>query len=315
MLASQRTHASAQLGRNTLTEIAESRTPLREATLEAFRRRNAALDSLFYDVGNVTPDEANAISPWLAREGALLIVPPSGRGAVQLYPDLDAFDAAGGARVRILTVAGVGSSALGSAAFARNVADAFGEPAAAVVSGYGLADLVTEAAGGWMWFGTLNHMRHLFEMLDAAARAAADASLARLDLEKVSLDTRTVCAVLTDPRFSFSVLTGHSKGNLVLSEALFALDDPGIGPTDDAVIVTLSAAVTMPGRFRNIIDVMGTIDWFGAMNSRMLHVEKPWPLAWHHTNTEIRFHLPVTDVFRALIAERGIALPVDAVAG
>jgi hypothetical protein len=316
MLASQRSLASAQIGRNTAAELVESPTPLREATLEAFRRRNAVLDTIFYDVGTVTPDEARDISPWLAREGSLLIVPPSGQGPLRRCVSLDAFAEAGGAEIRVLTVAGVGSSALGSAAFARNVADAFGEPVAAVVSGYGLADLATEALGGWFWFGTLNRMRHLFELLDAGARIPAGVPVAdlaaRARREQVSLDTRTVCALLTDPRFAFSLLTGHSKGNLVVSEALFALDDrplgSDIGPRDDAWVVTLSAAVTMPARYANTVDVMGTVDWLGAMNSRPLRVEKTYPLAWHHTNTEAPFHLPVTRVFRELIGERGITL-------
>lgn len=52
-----------------------------------------------------------------------------------------------------LAIAGVGSSALGAAAFARNVADGLGEPVAAVVSGYGLADVLTEALGGF--FGSV----------------------------------------------------------------------------------------------------------------------------------------------------------------
>ncbi|MBF6907449.1 hypothetical protein HN295_19990, partial [Acinetobacter baumannii] len=35
----------------------------------------------------------------------------------------------------------------------------------------------------------------------------------------------------------------------------------------DIAIVTVSAAIAMPPRYRNIVDVMGEIDWFGAMNS------------------------------------------------
>jgi len=318
MLASQRSLASVQLSRDSVTEVAEAPSPLREATLESFRRRNAILDAVFYDVGRVTTEEARAISPWLAREGALLIVPPTETGELRLCLDVDDFAAHGGRDIRVLTVAGVGSSALGSAAFARNVADAFQQPVAAVVSGYGLADLVTEAIGGWLWFGGLNSLRHEFEQLDARSRAPswADASLSIADsglhLERLSLDTKTVCALLADARFSFSLLTGHSKGNLVLSEALFALEkNPEAAGKlrDDAWIVKISAAVTIPPRFTNAIDVMGGIDWFGAMNSRPgMPIEKTYQLRWHHTNTEMWFHLPVKRVFRELIASRGIAL-------
>jgi hypothetical protein len=318
-LASQRSLASAQLGRNTVAEVLESRTPLREAALESFRRRNATLDGVFYDIGKVMNEEAKAVAPWLAREGAILIVPPTGQGTLVLCDTPDEFAAVGGRNLRVLAVAGVGSSALGAAAFARNVADAFGEPVATVVSGYGLADLLTEALGGWFWFGALNRIRHQFEGLDAMSRALngmetvpSSSTGKGLKLGNISRDTATVIALLADSRFSFSLLTGHSKGNLVISEALYELERQPAGkpiPADKFWIVTVSAAVAMPKRYKKIIDVMGTIDGFGAMNSSPgIAVEKRCPLSWHHTNTEIAFHLPVTKVLRELMSERGLSL-------
>jgi hypothetical protein len=223
-LASQRSLASVQLGRKSVAEIFESRTPLREAALESFRRRNATLDGIFYDIGTVTKQEATAIAPWLAREGEILIVPPTGQGPLVHCATPDGFATAGGKQLRVLAVAGVGSSALGAAAFARNIADALGVPVAAVVSGYGLADLLTEALGGWFWFGALNRFRHQFEGLDAVSRTlngmeAVSSTATGLELGDISRDTATVMALLADSRFSFSLLTGHSKGNLVISEA------------------------------------------------------------------------------------------------
>lgn len=309
--STQRSLAATQFGRNTLKEVLESPTPLREATLESFRRRNAVLDGIFYDIGNITHGEAVKIAPWLAREGAILIVPPS-RGQLELCTTVDEFAGAGGERIRILAVAGVGSSALGAAAFARNVADAFGTTVAAVVSGYGLADLLTEALGGWFWFGTLNRFRHQFETLDTMRRAlawpeGAGSSEPFLKLGRLSLDTRAVMALLADRRFNFSLVTGHSKGNLVISEALYELKDQHSGraiPDDKFWIVTVSAAVAMPPRYEKIIDVMGTVDGFGALNSTWgIPIEKRCPLSWHHTNTEMPFHLPVTKVFRELQAD------------
>jgi hypothetical protein len=318
MLSTQRSLATAQLGRNSFEEIFESRTPLREAALESFRRRNAVLDGIFYDIGKVTQEEAHETAPWLAREGAILIVPPSGAGSLKLCNTVEDFANAGGADVRILAVAGVGSSALGAAAFARNVADAFGVSAAAVVSGYGLADLLTEALGGWFWFGTLNRLRHQFEELDDVSRAlnrpeTLSPPTSPLELGRVSLDTRTVMALLGDDRFRFSLVTGHSKGNLVISEALYELkEQPAIEqtiPDDRFWIVTVSAAVAMPPRYKKIIDVMGTIDGFGALNSTPgISIEKPCPFCWHHTNTDLPFHLPVTKVFSELRVERTIAI-------
>jgi hypothetical protein len=316
MLATQRSLASVQLHRITPAAIAESATPWREAALEGFRRRNASLDALFYDVGKVKEEEARQIAPWLAREGALLIVPPTGEGPLRLCPSIDDFASQGGENIRALAVAGVGSSALGAAAFARNVADAFSSSVAAVVSGYGLSDLIAEAAGGWFWFGALNRARHAFQWLDYATGGVLEAELARSAeatraLRGMSLDTRAVYALLSDERFRFRLLTGHSKGNLVISEALYELedDDKGGKLSSDTWVVTISAAIAMPWRFRNIIDVIGDIDWFGAVNSRLgIDVELKPHMAWHHTNTELWWHLPVTQVFQDLIATRGISL-------
>ena len=305
--------ASVQLKRNTATEVVQAKAPLREATLEGCRRRNAVLDAIFYDVGVVTPDEAAEVAPWLAREGALLIVPPSGDGALTKCADIDAFAAKGGIHTRILAVAGVDSSALGTAAFARNVADAFGEPVAALVSGYGLADMMTEALGGWFWFGALNRMRHLYEQIDDLARGnrfEMSWPAEPMNMARASLDTRTLCQLLTDRRFRFGLLTGHSKGNLVISEALYALhDEHRDDELGDLAIVTISAAIAMPPRYRNIIDVMGEVDWFGEMNSNMaISVEYRPRNAWHHTNTELNWHLPVREVLSALRRKPGIAL-------
>jgi hypothetical protein len=284
--------------------------PARTGILEGLRQRNAALDAMFYDIGKVTRDEAERLSPWLAAEGMILIVPPSGAGAARLCPTIEEFAEAGGSEVRALAIAGVGSSALGSAAFARNVADAIGAPVAAVVSGYGLADVATEALGGFFWFGALNSIRRFFEPIDEAtklgpAMGAADGSDNGLMGE--SRDTQTVIALLADGRFAFDLLVGHSKGNLILSEALYRLLDRhearARALAEIARIVTLSARIYMPRPFRNIVDVMGEFDWFGEINSRQdLNVDVTVKGAFHHTNTEIPAHLPVTRTLRGILS-------------
>ena len=57
-----------------------------------------------------------------------------------------------GAGIYTLTVTGVGVSAFGSVAFAWDASVALGEPIAAIVPGYGLADIVPQALGGWFGF-------------------------------------------------------------------------------------------------------------------------------------------------------------------
>ncbi|WP_094458074.1 hypothetical protein [Niveispirillum lacus] len=281
--------------------------PARESLLEGFRRRNALLDGIFYDVKVITPAEARAIAPRWGAEGKILIVPPSDAGPLRLVDGPANINKAERRSLKALAIAGVGSSALGTAAFARNVADAIGGPVVAVISGYGLSDLVTEALGGYFFFGMLNGLRHRFEALDRLT-APGSASVDGLGdlLLRSSRDTQTVLSLLTEPGFDFRLLTGHSKGNLVLAEALYALEkqapETAQSLADKAALVTVSARIGMPGRFGTVIDIMGEWDWFGALNSRPTilpdHVV-PW--AWHHTNTDLYASLPVTPALRAVL--------------
>ncbi|GEO98149.1 hypothetical protein [Methylobacterium haplocladii] len=270
--------------------------PIRAVALGSFRQRNTLLDAVFYDVDAVTPAETDALAADLAHEGAVVLVPSTGQGVLTVYEDASAY-LAGRAEVDALTVAGVGSSALGAAAFARNVADALGGPVAAVVSGYGLADVLTEALGGFFLFGGLNSIRHVFEPLDGVSRlfSADRASLELADgvaWARTSQDTLTVRALLSDKRFRPRHLIGHSKGNLVISEALYTIASENNvlakRLAERTRIVTFSAKIGMPAPFRDVIDVMGGMDWFGALNSRPdIPADHVVPQAGHSTNPDI----------------------------
>jgi hypothetical protein len=270
--------------------------PLRATLLTAIQSRNATLDTLFYDVKTVRPDEHGQLSLWLAREGAVLVVPPTEADkALTLYLDVEDFLATDAGAVGAIAVAGVGSSALGAAAFARNVADAIDAPVAAVVSGYGLADVLTEGLGGWLWFGGLNAQRHWFEGLDRATKFFSwsepmTAAIGPTGWVRASRDTETVLAILRDPRCTADLLIGHSKGNLVISEALYALceqDEAAMARRANDRIVTVSAKVGMPPAFHRILDIIGEQDSFGRLNSRPdIPADYVVPHAWHSTNPD-----------------------------
>lgn len=266
--------------------------PFRTAALDTLQRRNAFLDGVFYDVNAVTHEETPDLAFWLAREGAIVLVPPTGEGRLKVFLTPEDY-LREPAPVAALAIAGVGSSALGAAAFARNVADGLGEPVAAVVSGYGLADILTEALGGFFWFGALNSIRHAFEPLDAFTKMFSRTEKLEGNYlwTRTSKDTETVIALLEDERFTPRVLVGHSKGNLVLSEALYAIagERPGLAEKISARsrIITISAKVGMPSTFRDVIDIVGEWDWFGALNSRPdIPADLVVPHAWHSTNPD-----------------------------
>ncbi len=289
--------------------------PFRTLALGEIQHRNAALDALFYDVGIVGADETPNLAFWLAREGAIIVVPPSDRGKLRVFLTLRDFFRDGGS-VAALAVAGVGSSALGAAAFARNVADALDKPVAAVVSGYGLADVLTEAVGGFFWFGGLNSLRHLFEPLDAVSKMFSESERS-LELAegafwtRTSKDTETVVALLKDERFTAQLLVGHSKGNLVISEALYAIaaedEDQARSLANRCRIITISAKIGMPRLFHDVIDVIGEWDWFGALNSRPdLPADYVVPRAWHSTNPDfpMGMGIDVTATLHKVLAMR-----------
>ncbi len=211
---------------------------------------------MFYDVKLIGEDEAAAIGPCLASEGAIVLVPPTGAPSLALCTSIDDFIARGGAEVRSRVVAGVGSSALGASAFARNVADAMGQTVAAVVSGYGLADVATEALGGFFLFGKLNSIRHPFESLDRIPEFVSTAEQDAIDrasnkLFRKSKDTLSVVALLERAPLRFDRLIGHSEGNLVVSEAPYHL---GQGSRRRALVRgqgarSASAEATVSGEF------------------------------------------------------------------
>lgn len=305
------THGITQFARTLSLPERLYHSPARNMALEGLRRRNTTLDSFFYDVKVVSAEEAFYISGCLAAEGAILIVPPTDGGELRLFDTVDDFIQSGGASIDTLAVAGVGSSALGSAALGRNIADATGRPVAVVISGYGLADAVTESLGGYFLFGQMNSVRHAFEQLDEFFGRPQFGIATRLSSEKLSqgsLDTQTVRALLADNRLSFRLLVGHSKGNLVISEALYDLheneNERARQLADKVKIITISARIAMPPVFTDVVDVMGEWDWFGDINSRKgIPADEIVPRAFHHTNTEVPNHVPVTEVLRKILAE------------
>ncbi|MDI7860863.1 hypothetical protein MRS76_02745 [Rhizobiaceae bacterium n13] len=296
------------------------KTPFRNMSLEILRQRNTALDAFFYDIRNITADEAFYISDSLAAEGSIMIVPPTGKGQLVLCEEIDEFLMRGGRDVHVLAVAGMGGSALGAAAFARNVADAAGAPVAAVISGYGLADAMTEPLGCSFLFGWLSNLRHPLELLDELSGQPNFGIGRSVDPEAgySSRDTRTVLALLGNSKLSFELVVGHSKGSSVLAEAFETLaeEDPArlkqLAKT--AKVVTFGARIAMPKPVKDVTDVMGRWDWYGEINSRAdIACDRDIPDAGHHTNTEIPGHLAVTRLLQEILAEKPLpAMPKEA---
>lgn len=272
---------------------------------------NTALDSLFYDIDALSSEEQRQLAAQQKPEGVILEVGPSYAPSLRIWPGIETCGDLQD-HYRALTVAGVGSSAVGAAALARNVADALGGPVLGVVSGLGLADLGSEAMGGFFLFGGLNAIRHAGNSLEPWQWMTPPALRPRdpghtIRMARNSADVRAIIELLSH-RVDVPVMVGHSKGNLVLSEALYALRDTDRASFDslakDVRIVTFGARIAMPSQLASVTDVMGELDTFGALNSRPdIPVDVSVPVAWHHTNTKLPFHLPVRKTLEKIMAK------------
>jgi hypothetical protein len=81
---------------------------------------------------------------------------------------MDHANSVDGATLRTVAITGVGSSAYGAVAFAWDISAAIGEPVAAVVPGYGLADVLPQALGGWFGFGMYDALQSATQRFLAA---------------------------------------------------------------------------------------------------------------------------------------------------
>lgn len=269
------------------------------------------LDALFYDVDVVTEEETALLGTDVAPEGAVVVVPPTGGERLRVYRDHPTWAAADDP-VAAVAVAGVASSALGGAALARDVADALDAPVAAVVSGHGLSDLAAEAMGGWFWYGGLNLMRQAAKVVTPWSQliGAAEDQLEASELVSYVRTSKDVDTLLhfIEGDSPVELLVGHSKGNLMISEALYWLraNDPKqfVAVTDRTAVITLCAKVGMPAGCERVIDITGEHDSFGAMNSRIdIRSDHIVPNAWHSTSRQFPYEmgLDVTKAIRAVL--------------
>jgi hypothetical protein len=288
----------------------------RRSHVAAWRVFNSCLDTVFYDVGALSLQERARLAAYARPEGSILIVYPADAGETIRALTPAAFVreqlAGGNDPVTTVVVAGVGSSAIGTAALARDVADYLGAPVAGIVSGFGLADVVSEALAGWFVFGARNALREMVaRSLDASAfedhvrdpetHSDLKAHVAPPDTPNErflygSPDSTTLLYLLTKLGGRLRLLLGHSKGNYSIENALEGWSGQPNGHLD---IVTLGAVVWFPPEIANLQQFIGNIDYFGMLNSRIFVQRIGVPGAWHSLNTALPGHLSVREALDA----------------
>lgn len=261
------------------------------------KQYNTTADWIFYDTGALTQKECDFLIHETTIEGAILVVHPSGSNmGVLKYSDFDKLCAGKGKLLQRFSIAGVGSSDVGAAALARTLADYYQEPVGAIVAGYGVADLLTEALGGWFVLGSANRMMaYINDYLDKPDYNGTLKLTNDNNLIDLSPDSKTLLNLLLDTKREIKSLGGHSKGCLSIAYALEALTNSGnkdaFKKAKQINIITAGAVIELPKGFNRVTQFIGSIDWFGGMNSRHDVDKITVPNAWHHLNTEFPLHM------------------------
>jgi len=211
--------------------------------------------------------------------------------------------------VEVVTVTGVGSSAYGSAAFGWQVSRRLGRPVLAIVPGYGLADITQQALGGWFAFGLHDVLQTKSVVQDALATVAPQvAEIGRClpqtipgheqapVFEHGSGSSDVLHALLSEPGIRLKTLIGHSKGALVIKNAIRSLE--GFGARKPT-IVTLGCAIKEEVEGARYHQYLGWFDLLGLLNSWGNPPDER-PPSTHTTNPYLPCALPVDVILSEL---------------
>jgi hypothetical protein len=290
---------------------------LASPVLVPLQQRNTFFDAWFYDVTALTADERLSLDPLANAEGSLIVVPPTDTAKpIRHYRSIDDLLANERGPIRGLAIAGVGSSVLGTAALARNVADARQADCLGIVSGYGVVDLFTEALGGWFFYGAVDAAKQALKtaierprrQYDAARRAqnahCRNGSVSHPLESRIGGSDASAAIALIGHLPSLDLIVGHSKGALILDFALEHLAQRSSVEADCFArlrIVTLGAVVDLPKKFKHRHQYIGAVDWFGGMNSRISVDHERVRGSWHHLNRRLPMHLDVPAVLAEVL--------------
>ena len=316
--------------------------PFIEPALRALRLGNTALDALFYDVNRMVTDlflhgsivvKGTVVSPssgisdsgisemtkGLSQldlgalsnpEGSILVVDAGRPPRITQFEDVASFISwvkTHGQTLRTASVTGVGSSALGSAAFAWNVSTALDEPVAAIVPGYGVADAIQQGLDGW--FGVYNWWvrqmaqevlahtmplaapsnRHLMMTVPGDAESNTGAPVFR----RGSGSSDVLHTILKDLP-NIDRVFGHSKGALAIKNAIESLPRE---TTQRLHVVTFGCRIAEDTPTTRYSQFLGLIDGIGLLSSWGNPPETLIP-AHHSTNTSIPLSMSVSVLTR-----------------
>jgi hypothetical protein len=309
----------------------ELQKPFVEPMLRLCRLTNTALDALFYDVGVLTatllaqhtvintgasrnaessghPLQTLDLSAATNPSGSIIVVDAQLAPLVRPpFRDMEQFmdyaNGPDGATLHTLAITGVGSSAYGAVAFAWDVSAAIGEPVAAVVPGYGLADVIPQALGGWFGFGVYDALqsatqRFLATFAPTLAMMGKELALStpgRVPAETGAPVFRHGSAASDDVHAILGAvpgitrLVGHSKGALAIENALRSVASPR---AEGISVVTLGCVIAEEFPQNRYQQYLGWLDTLGILNSWNRAAEHR-AFTHHSTNSAIPLSMQV----------------------
>jgi hypothetical protein len=317
---------------------------------------NTALDSLFYDVNTMVTDlflhgsiivkGADVSLPSRFSEmtkgfsqldlsalsnpaGSILVVDAGRPPRITQFEDVAKFISwvkEHGQNLRTASVTGVGSSALGSAAFAWNISKALDEPVVAIVPGYGVADAIHQGLEGW--FGVYNWWvqqmaqqflghtmtlaarsnRHL--MITAPGDAATNTGAAVLrrgggtSLATCCKQTSNALHAILKHVPNIRRLFGHSKGAVAIKDAIQRLPRE---TTQRLHVVTFGCSIAEDTPTAGYSQFLGVLDGLGLLTAfNPSHTLIP---THHSTNTSIPLSMSVSVLTRLAMMKEAAAQP------
>lgn len=216
---------------------------------------NTYYDSMYYYTGLLTNKEFSELSD--LPKGTVIVMSPIdnhyyyGEEAEQLIID---------GSVTIVSFTGVGSSSVGTAAFAKHIAVARDEYVAGIVTGLGVTSVGSEGIQGY-YIGRPSNIAGTYYVEPASDK------LAELYIEGGR------------PK----LLIGHSKGNMDLANALYKLNNEGNKSMFEGVkIITFGCGVYVPSGVGSIKQYLGNLDSLGIMNT-VSYYNLIWVYGAYHT--------------------------------
>jgi hypothetical protein len=240
----------------------------------AYFTPNAWIDAAFYNVGCLDTDELKMLA-WIGKlhnepPGTIVQVAPGrshGRPQIKVVIARDWFQHVDDS-IDTVVVAGVGSSILGTAALAKDVADQIGKPVIGLVTGTGASGALIDTLIGGYCYTPINWLNDWMVALahDAAAVEHFDESIVKLegDLAGPTTPEEILKCLITRPTVSRAI--GHSKGSLQLAVAVLASEPELKGRISPLKVGTLGAVDAMPDYVQSC-QVLGELDWLGQLVS------------------------------------------------